>query len=105
MNETLPMFTVRPTDAVAVVGGETLIECSGHAHPKPRLEWVPIHDIHFPREGRVLPTGALHFDPVTTDDAGVYRCLLSNSAGRVHVDIKVEVKGEFATAGWVEGST
>ena len=99
MNETLPTFTVRPANAVALVGGQALIECFGHAHPEPRLEWIPIHDTHFPREGRVLPTGALHFNPVTTDDAGVYRCLLTNSAGRAYVDVKVEVKGECAIAG------
>ena len=98
-NETLPVFTVRPAHTVAVLGRQALIECSGHAHPEPRLEWIPIHNTHFPREGHVLPTGALHFDPVATDDAGVYRCLLSNSAGRVHIDISVQVRGKSAAAG------
>lgn len=96
MNETTLTFVVRPADTVTVVGGQALIECSGHAHPEPRLEWITIHDTHFPREVRVLPTGALHFNPVTADDNGVYRCLLTNSGGREHIDIKVEVKGECA---------
>ena len=85
---------MRPVNTVAVVGSQALIECSGHAHPKPNVEWIIIHGTHFPKEGHVLHTGALQFDPVTVNDAGVYRCQLSNSVGREYIDVTVEVRGK-----------
>lgn len=74
------------------MGSQVLIECSGQGYPEPNLEWI-IRDVHFPKEGTVLPTGTLRFDPVTPDDAGVYRCSLGNSIGSDHVEIMVKVKG------------
>lgn len=95
VNATLPSFSVEPVNTVAVVGGEALLECSGHAHPEPVLEWIIIHRVQFPREAQVLPTGALRFVGVTREDAGVYRCLLRNSLGSVHVDVTLEVRGKW----------
>ena len=92
-NSTAPTFTIVPVDTIAIAGSRVIIECLGHAHPTPDLEWIIIHSTHFPKEGRVLPSGGLQFDPVTSEDAGTYRCLLRNSAGSVQTMISLEVKG------------
>lgn len=89
-----PTFTVTPVNTLAYVGTRALIECLGHAHPTPTLEWIIIHDVRFPREGSVLPTGTLQFDAVVPEDAGTYRCRLSNSVGADYVDVTLEVRGE-----------
>ena len=93
-NSTTPTFTIVPVDTVAVAGSRVIIECLGHAHPTPDLEWIIIHNVHFPKEGGVLPTGGLQFDPVTSEDAATYRCRLSNSADSVYTTISLVVKGE-----------
>ena len=78
---------------VVDVGSQALLECLGHAYPTPTLEWIIIHDVRFPKEGQVLPTGTLQFDPVVPEDAGTYRCRISNSIGADFIDIMLEVRG------------
>ena len=93
-NSTAPTFIIAPIDTVAITGSRVIIECLGHAHPTPDLEWIIIHNVHFPKEGGVLPTGGLQFDPVTSEDAGTYRCHLSNSVGIAYTQISLEIKGQ-----------
>ena len=93
-NFTAPAFTIIPVDTVAITGSRVVIECLGHAHLEPELEWINIHGRRFPKGGGVLPTGALQFDPVTSEDAGTYRCHLSNSVGITYTQITLEVKGQ-----------
>ena len=78
---------------MAIAGSSVTLECLGHAHPSPEFEWVIHHSGHFPRGYDILATGSLRFDPVTSEDAHMYRCVLRNSVGSVYSQMSLQVKG------------
>ncbi|KAL9967661.1 hypothetical protein ACROYT_G025941 [Oculina patagonica] len=89
----LPVFTVKPPEKVAVGFGETLtLNCSATGDPQPVVSWN--------RQGAALPVGRSHrtnealiIRDVREDDAGIYVCV-ATSAGVFDIEtiIVVEVK-------------
>ncbi|KAL9967651.1 hypothetical protein ACROYT_G025931 [Oculina patagonica] len=89
----LPVFTVKPPEKVAVGFGETLtLNCSATGDPRPVISWK--------RQGAALPVGRSHrtnealiIRDVREEDAGIYVCV-ATSAGVFDIETisVVEVK-------------
>ncbi|XP_078376290.1 uncharacterized protein LOC144659675 [Oculina patagonica] len=89
----LPVFTVKPPEKVAVGFGETLtLNCSATGDPQPVISWK--------RQGAALPVGRSHrtnealiIRDVREEDAGIYVCV-ATSAGVFDIETisDVEVK-------------
>ncbi len=72
-----------------------IFECIASGHPSPTIQWEKLQSTVFPHTAKVLSSGALVIDPVTSDEGGVYRCLAHNSEGEVFSDVRLDIKGNY----------
>ena len=92
----LPVFTVKPPEKVAVVIGSTLtLNCSARGDPRAVISWK--------RQGAALPVGRSHrrndslvIRDFRVGDAGIYICV-ATSAGVFQIEAKSNI--QFRTRG------
>ncbi|XP_077495766.1 cell adhesion molecule Dscam1-like isoform X26 [Amblyomma americanum] len=79
-----PVWSAEPSDAEAIQGKNLYLPCGAVGYPKPNVVWkiqlgnrefVPLHPVG---RQRILDNGTLVVAAVETQDAGVYRCEVSN---------------------------
>ncbi|KAL1480182.1 hypothetical protein MTO96_051256 [Rhipicephalus appendiculatus] len=79
-----PVWSAEPSDAEAIQGKNLYLPCGAVGYPKPNVVWkiqlgnrefVPLHPVG---RQRILDNGTLVVATVETQDAGVYRCEVSN---------------------------
>ncbi|XP_049275759.1 Down syndrome cell adhesion molecule isoform X8 [Rhipicephalus sanguineus] len=79
-----PVWSAEPSDAEAIQGKNLYLPCGAVGYPKPSVVWkiqlgnrefVPLHPAG---RQRILENGTLVVAAVETQDAGVYRCEVSN---------------------------
>ncbi|KAH6921918.1 hypothetical protein HPB50_006463 [Hyalomma asiaticum] len=79
-----PVWSAEPSDAEAIQGKNLYLPCGAVGYPKPSVVWkiqlgnrefVPLHPVG---RQRILENGTLVVAAVETQDAGVYRCEVSN---------------------------
>ncbi|XP_049512981.1 Down syndrome cell adhesion molecule isoform X2 [Dermacentor silvarum] len=79
-----PVWSAEPSDAEAIQGKNLYLPCGAVGYPKPNVVWkiqlgnrefVPLHPVG---RQRILDNGTLMVAAVETQDAGVYRCEVSN---------------------------
>lgn len=63
-------------------------------HPFPAIQWEKLHSPIFPHTAKVLGSGALLIDPVTSEGGGLYRCIARSSEGETYMDVRLDVKGD-----------
>ncbi|KAL2093408.1 hypothetical protein ACEWY4_010720 [Coilia grayii] len=84
----VPSFVTQPCPLVAREGGVARLTCQVTSHPPANITWqfnqraLPAQ----PERITVLPNGVLQISDVNVKDAGNYRCLATNMAGRVLSD-------------------
>ncbi|KAL3245103.1 hypothetical protein MRX96_018242 [Rhipicephalus microplus] len=82
-----PVWTKEPTDASASTGSNVVIHCNAFGYPIPRVEWSKERDdrdFELVRMGdrfNMAPNGSLQIRSVKAEDAGHYRCDVSNGLG------------------------
>ncbi|KAH8020628.1 hypothetical protein HPB51_002577 [Rhipicephalus microplus] len=82
-----PIWTQEPTDASASTGSNVVIHCNAFGYPVPRVEWSKERDdrdFELVRMGdrfNMAPNGSLQIRSVKAEDAGHYRCDVSNGLG------------------------
>ncbi|XP_077545984.1 cell adhesion molecule Dscam1-like isoform X6 [Haemaphysalis longicornis] len=79
-----PVWSSEPSDTDAVQGKNLYLPCGAVGYPKPNVAWkiqlgnrefVPLHAVG---RQRIFDNGTLVVTSVETQDAGVYRCEVSN---------------------------
>ncbi|KAL1419266.1 hypothetical protein MTO96_005358 [Rhipicephalus appendiculatus] len=82
-----PLWTKEPADASASTGSNVVIHCNSFGYPVPRVEWSKERedrDFELVRMGdrfNMAPNGSLQIRSVKAEDAGHYRCDVSNGLG------------------------
>ncbi|KAH6927548.1 hypothetical protein HPB50_005665 [Hyalomma asiaticum] len=82
-----PIWTKEPADASASTGSNIVIHCNAFGYPVPRVEWSKERedrDFELVRMGdrfNMAPNGSLQIRSVKAEDAGHYRCDVSNGLG------------------------
>lgn len=94
LNSMTPTITISPNNAVSTPGDRVVFECAATGQPGPTIFWEKLHSAHFPTSARVLKSGTLVIDPVTSDEGGIYRCIARNGEGEDYRDVTLEVRGE-----------
>ncbi|GFT51376.1 peroxidasin [Trichonephila clavipes] len=86
-------FREKPTDNRVPVGSTIVLPCSAVGDPDPIINWTQ-NGIALPRIFRyhVSSIGGLTIKNVQRNDAGVYRCIASNTVSTIAVEVKVEVE-------------
>ncbi|KAL5107767.1 Hemicentin-1 [Taenia crassiceps] len=68
-----------------VKNGETQLSCDWDAYPDAKVEWFkggePINNYDFPRANFSIRNTMLYLHNVKPEDAGIYRCVVSNTFG------------------------
>ncbi|GFS41621.1 peroxidasin [Nephila pilipes] len=92
-NKGILSFREKPTDNRVPVGSTIVLPCSAVSDPDPTINWTQ-NGIALPRVFRyyVSSTGSLTIKNVQRNDAGVYRCVASNTVSTIAVEAKVEVE-------------
>jgi len=62
------------------IGQDLSINCTAHGYPKPSLKWEKMHGI-LGRNVKQSLNGQLHFNKLTKDNAGLYKCVAENKWG------------------------
>lgn len=88
-----PIFLTEPPSSLDFANTKgASVQCTAHGQPAPTLDWVkdddtPVEDVS--QILKVLPNNTLHFYPFKRSDfqskvhAASYRCIASNSGGRI----------------------
>lgn len=88
-----PIFLTEPPSSLDFANTKgASVQCTAHGRPAPTLDWVkdddsPVEDV--PGILQVLPNNTLYFHPFqrsafqTKVHASSYRCIASNSGGRI----------------------
>uniref|UniRef100_A0A0N5AAJ1 Down syndrome cell adhesion molecule-like protein Dscam2 n=1 Tax=Syphacia muris TaxID=451379 RepID=A0A0N5AAJ1_9BILA len=89
-------FKIRPRGVQAILGQDTVLECSPpHGFPEPIVSWRKNEqEFHIEKDSRITlnPPGNLVFSEVDRKDAGMYQCVATNVAGeKVSNPVKLSV--------------
>ncbi|KAH7947717.1 hypothetical protein HPB52_015303 [Rhipicephalus sanguineus] len=82
-----PIWIKEPADGSASTGSNVVIHCNAFGYPVPRVEWSKERedrDFELVRMGdrfNMAPNGSLQIRSVKAEDAGHYRCDVSNGLG------------------------
>ena len=91
------MIVNGPNDTEAIQGHNVILNCAAHGYPAPKFVWSfgMKESISVSSNPRmiVLPGGSLLIQNVQMSDAGVYRCIASNSAGTDNARAVLRVGG------------
>ncbi|XP_064381762.1 basement membrane-specific heparan sulfate proteoglycan core protein isoform X6 [Dromaius novaehollandiae] len=90
--ETPPYATVLPEESAARAGETLQLQCLAHGTPPLRYHWAKVNGSLPARAAR--RDGLLRLGPALPDDAGTYRCLVSNRVGAAEAFARVAVHGE-----------
>uniref|UniRef100_A0A3B3CG13 Heparan sulfate proteoglycan 2 n=1 Tax=Oryzias melastigma TaxID=30732 RepID=A0A3B3CG13_ORYME len=86
-----PPYTTSMQDGVAVRVGEVIrLQCLAHGTPPLTFVWTKV-DGQLPPRAQV-EGGDLQIDLATAEDAGTYKCVVSNKVGSSEVFVKVAVR-------------
>ncbi|XP_036068750.1 basement membrane-specific heparan sulfate proteoglycan core protein isoform X6 [Oryzias melastigma] len=90
-----PPYTTSMQDGVAVRVGEVIrLQCLAHGTPPLTFVWTKV-DGQLPPRAQV-EGGDLQIDLATAEDAGTYKCVVSNKVGSSEVFVKVAVRSPLA---------
>ncbi|XP_038601048.1 LOW QUALITY PROTEIN: hemicentin-2 [Tachyglossus aculeatus] len=92
-----PRLVETPLDVAADEGQTVILPCRAEGSPPPKITWArrdgkPV--AAFPRllsKAKLLETGALFLENVTSEDQAVYICRAQNDFGKVQVEAKLTV--------------
>ncbi|XP_060611595.2 immunoglobulin superfamily DCC subclass member 3 isoform X1 [Anolis sagrei] len=80
---TMSDFHIHPQSAVVEEGGVARFQCQIHGLPEPVITWqknhMPINTDH--DRYTLLPKGVLQITGLRAEDAGIFHCMASNTAG------------------------
>ncbi|KAJ8038941.1 Hemicentin-1 [Holothuria leucospilota] len=82
------------TDLSVVVGSSVTLECQGYGYPPPIISWTKDGNEITNSSTRytLLPGGTLVISEISTTDAGLYECTVSNIAGEQSRSVTLEVQ-------------
>ncbi|KAM8796373.1 basement membrane-specific heparan sulfate proteoglycan core protein [Eudromia elegans] len=90
--ETPPYATVLPEESAVRAGDALQLQCLAHGTPPLRYHWDKANGSVPARAAR--RDGLLRISAALPDDAGTYRCLVSNRVGTAEAFARVAVHGE-----------
>ncbi|KAK3876548.1 hypothetical protein Pcinc_018676 [Petrolisthes cinctipes] len=75
-----------------VEGGQFTLPCPAHARPHPRRDWTKDGEQLVTEAGLSISTGgSVEVERATPVHGGHYRCTLTNTLGRAHIDYDVRI--------------
>ena len=90
-----PQFTIVPANTSALLGSDVSLSCVARGDPPPEIIWN--------KEQGNLPFKRARFDEerflisnVSSEDAGVYRCIAENKAGSIVSSATVTILSKTA---------
>ncbi|KAM9343546.1 basement membrane-specific heparan sulfate proteoglycan core protein [Pholidichthys leucotaenia] len=92
--ETPPYATAMPNDVAVRVGEVIRLQCLAHGAPPLTYTWTKLDGI-LPARAQVSG-GDLQINLATAEDAGSYKCVVSNNVGTSEVIAKVTVRSPLA---------
>ena len=97
----LPYATAMPDDVAVRVGEVIRLQCVAHGTPPLQYTWSK-EEGSLPARAMVSE-GDLQIDLATPDDAGNYKCAVTNRMGRSETLAKVTVRCESTRGRWMGG--
>ena len=91
-----PHIVKAPQDVTVIAGSHVTLECIGSGRPRPVTQWRR-NDLPLPSDPRFVferEVGRLHISNITSDDRGVYRCIVTNSLDTVSASATVNIQGQ-----------
>ncbi|XP_062854783.1 hemicentin-1 [Trichomycterus rosablanca] len=83
-----PLITAPRDEYTLVVGESVSVPCSASGQPEPELQWNKAARVLKNRTNlQIFTDGTLHITNTQLNDAGVYTCTATNTAGRASRDI------------------
>ena len=86
-----------PRQVAGEVNRRVRLQCESEGLPKPRVTWLKNGE-PFPVTGlrhTILDKGSLEFVSVQLEDSGDYTCHVSNPAGNVTKNVRLDVQGNL----------
>lgn len=94
----VPPYATSLPDESSVRAGETVqLQCLAHGTPPLRYQWDKVNGL-LP-DHAVLRDSVLRISPAQPEDAGAYRCVVSNRVGSAETIARVSVQGEHLSWG------
>ncbi|XP_040902825.1 basement membrane-specific heparan sulfate proteoglycan core protein isoform X9 [Toxotes jaculatrix] len=92
--ETLPYATSLPNDVAVRIGEVIRLQCLAHGTPPLTYTWTKVDGNLSPRAQ--VSGGDLQVNLANAEDAGTYKCVVSNKVGSSEVTAKVTVRSPLA---------
>ena len=98
----VPYAIAMPDDVSVRVGEVIRLQCVAHGTPPLQYTWSKAEG-SLPARAQVSE-GDLQIDLATAEDAGNYKCAVTNRMGRSETLAQVTVHCEWVMAGWRDGT-
>ena len=76
-----PKIELNRAQVVRYTGQDLSINCTAHGYPEPSLKWEKVHGT-LSRNVRQSLDGQIHFNKLTKENAGMYKCVAKNKWGK-----------------------